>query len=502
MNLEATINDFKSHVERIRMFTGAMTVMGFDAHTIAPKGAVATRAKRDGFFESEVHALATGDKMRGFLEDLAPHAAQLDPITLGMYRVCKRNYEESAKIPAEKVRQFSELTSNAYVAWEAAKKTDDFPSFAPYLKDIIAMRKEMLEYRRVDDTPAYDLLLDDYEEGMTMAIYDEFFAKVRAAIVPLLRGVMASKKKIDKTFTRAHFPIGEQRKLSEFIAKKVGYDLSRGYICETAHPFCSTDNRDDVRITTRYDENDFFYSFYSVLHECGHAIYEQNTGDDIADTILSTGASAGLHESQSRFYENIIGRSKAFWEYITPELKGYLPPHFKDATPIQFYEAANHAGPSFIRTEADELTYSLHVMVRYEIERMIFTEDIDVNDLPAIWNKKYEEYIGVTPPNNTRGILQDVHWSGGMFGYFPTYSIGSAYASQFLAYMQREMDVDGLIKSGNLAPITNWLMDKIHRHGSVYTPRDLVGKIAGEQLNADYYTAYLKEKFEGLYEIK
>jgi len=502
MSLQETIVDFNAHLERVRMYSSAMTTMGFDANTIAPKGAVNARAKRSGFFAMEMFHMVTGEKMKGFLDILGAHVEELDPITYALYRGCKKNYERNTKIPPQKIREFRELTSKAYVAWEDARKNDDFAAFAPYLKQIVAMQKEMVEYRRVDDRPAYDILLDDYEEGMTMEIYDEYFAKVHSTIVPLLKGVMESPKKIDRAFAHAHVSIEQQRKLSDFIAKKIGYDLNRGYIGETAHPFCSGSSRDDVRITTRYDEKDFLSSFFSILHECGHAVYEQNTGDDIAETMLSRGVSMGLHESQSRFYENIIGRSKAFWEYITDELKEYLPESFKDITPLQFYEAANEAGPSLIRVEADELTYSLHVMVRYEIERMIFNNEVEVEDLPEVWNKKIEEYIGIVPPNNALGVLQDVHWSGGSFGYFPTYSLGSAYASQFAAYMNREMDVDALIRKGEFDKITAWLTDKIHRHGSVYTPKDLVDKIAGEQLNADYYTAYLKDKFNELYEIK
>lgn len=501
-NLEKIIGDFREYLGRMRMFRMAMSTMGFDSQTIAPKGAVTVRAKRDGFFAAEMYGMITSDKMKGFLDALTPHVDGLEPVAAAEFRRAKKAYDRSTKIPVEKVRQFSELRSKSYVVWEEARKNNDFASFAPYLRDIINMSKEMAEYRRTDDTPIYNLMLDDYEEGMTMEIYDEYFAKLRAAIVPLLKGVMASPKKIDKQFAHAPVSIEAQRKLSDFVAAEIGYDLNRGYIGETAHPFCSGIHRDDVRITTRYDETDFLSSFYSIMHECGHAIYEQNMGDEIADSTASGGASSGLHESQSRFYENIIGRSEAFWEYLTESLKKYLPENFKNITPRQFYEAANEAKPSLIRVEADELTYSLHCLIRYEIERMIFMDGVDVMDLPAIWNKKYEEYLGVMPPDDTNGVLQDVHWSGGMFGYFPTYSIGSAYASQFLAYMEKEMDVNALIKSGNFAAITKWLADKIHHHGSVYTPRELVHRIGGEGLNADYYITYLRNKFEKLYEIK
>ncbi|MCL2573204.1 MAG: carboxypeptidase M32 [Defluviitaleaceae bacterium] len=502
MNLEATIMEFKAHLEKMKMYQSAMSVMSFDDATIAPKGATADRAKRNGFFAAELFALSTGEKMKSLLEALEPHKEELDVNTAAMYRLVKKNYDKSVKIPIDKIRAFRELTSKANDVWEKARKDNDFAAFAPYLRDIVAARKEMVEFVRTDDAPTYDYLLDDYEEGATMAMYDEYFAKVRAAIVPLLKGVMESKKKINYELVKMSVDIETQRKISEYAAKMVGYDLNRGYIGETAHPFCSTFSRNDVRITTRYDENDFLSSFYSILHECGHALYEQNTGEDIAGTVLARGVSMGIHESQSRFYENVIGRSKGFWEYATNGLKEILPQSYKDVTATEFYEAANLAGPSLIRVEADELTYSLHIMVRYEIERMLFTEDIDIMELPAIWNKKFEEYLGITPPNDAMGVLQDIHWSFGGMGYFPTYSIGSAYSAQFLSYMKREMDFDALVKKGDFATITAWLVDKIHRHGSIHTPKDLVHKIAGEQLNADYYVDYLNEKFKSLYEIQ
>jgi len=409
MNLETTIKEFHAHMEKVKIYSSAMSTLYFDAATVAPKGAVADRAKRSGFFAAELFNLSTGEKMKSLLDALEQNKDKLDPITAAMYRVTKKNYDKNVKVPVEKVRAYRELVAKSQSIWEDARKDNDFAAFAPYLKDIVAANKELIEYRRVDDAPAYDYLLDDYEEGMTMPIYDEYFGKVRSAIVPLLKGIIESPKKMNRDIVHMPVSIEAQRKLADFTAKMIGYDFNRGYLCESVHPFCSTSTRNDVRITTRYDETDFLSGFYSILHECGHAIYEQNTGEDIAQTILSRGISSGIHESQSRFYENIIGRSLGFWEYITDELKTYLPESYKDVTAQQFYEAANHAGPSLIRVEADELTYSLHIMVRYEIERMLFTQNIDVNDLPAIWNSKYEEYIGITPPNNTLGVLQDVH---------------------------------------------------------------------------------------------
>jgi len=436
--------------------------------------------------------------MKGYLVALEPEKANLDDITKAMLRIAKKSYDQGVQVPMEKVREFSELRSKAEVVWEDAKNNNDFNAFAPYLEKLIAAKKELLKYRGVNK-PLYDLLLDDYEEGLTMEVCDEFFGKLKAGIVPLLKKVMQSEKVIDTSFKNIPVPVETQRKISTFLAEKIGYDLNCGMIRESAHPFCSSRGRDDVRITTTYHENDFLNSVYSVLHECGHAIYEQNKKDEIANTVLDDGISMGIHESQSRFYENVIGRSKEFWEFICDDLKEFLPAEFANVTPHMFYEAVNVAKPSLIRIEADELTYCLHIMLRYEIEKMMFTEGVDVCDLPRIWNEKVEEYLGITPPNDTRGVLQDIHWSNALMGYFPSYAIGSAYAAQWLAYIEKEMDVRALIKQGDFATITAWLKKHIHAHGSIYTPADLVNKIAGEPLNADYYIDYLNKKFSAVY---
>ncbi|MCL2168654.1 MAG: carboxypeptidase M32 [Defluviitaleaceae bacterium] len=496
--MEQVIQEFRAYAEEMRMYMQAMAIMSFDANTVAPKAGVAARGKRNAFFSKKMYAMVTGEKMKGFLDAL--EGKELDPITAGLYRVAKKNYDKNTKVPMQLVGEFSQLTAEANVAWEKARKEDDFEYFAPYLEKILAKSKEIVGYRVSEGQHPYNLLLDDFEEGMTMEIYDEFFAKLRATIVPLLKMITESGKKPEAEFMSAFVSKADQEKISDFTAKMIGFRMEHGLITESTHPFCSGSHKTDVRMTTRYDENDFASSFYSILHESGHAIYEQNTADEIAETPLSRGVSTGLHESQSRFYENMIGRSKEFWQYITEELKTYLPDDFKNVTPEQFYRAVNQAQPSLIRVEADELTYSLHVMVRYEIERMLFNDEITVRQLPEVWNKKFEEYLGVTPPNNTLGVLQDIHWSWGMFGYFPTYSLGSAYAAQFFAQMQKDgLDVKGLIAKGDFAAITAWLTDKLHRHGSIYPPAKLLKDICGEQLNADYYTTYLKEKFEELY---
>ena len=504
MELNKLITDFKAYLDRIEILGQIGSILGFDSETIAPPGSVLARAKRAGFLEVEIFNLQTSDTMKGFLDALKLHLPNLDKHMQAMYRLAKKDYDEGTKIPPEKVQAYAELTEESTAVWAKARKENDFKAFSPYLKRVIAMKREFLELR-ADEIPAggrpYDIFLNDFEEGMTIAKYDDFFEKLKAVVVPLIKQVAASKKKIETDFLKQKVDIATQRKISDVLSKKIGYDLNRGYIGEAAHPFCNNSGKTDVRITTRYHENDFMSSLYSILHECGHAIYEQNIGDDIAETNLGGGTSSGLHESQSRFYENVIGRSLAFWEYIIYDLKALLPKEFANCTPQQFFEAANQSKPSLIRVEADELTYSLHIIIRYELEKMIFSGEVEVDELPALWNKKYREYLGITPLSDEDGVMQDIHWSCGLFGYFPTYALGSAYAAQMLYYMSKEMDVDELIHKGDFAAITKWLEEKIHRHGSVYTPNELMEASFGEQLDGEHYAKYLKDKFTALYQL-
>jgi len=501
MTMEQAITTFKGLLERKKMFSSAMTIMGFDSNTIAPKGSVQAQSKRDGFFGMEIYKLETSEEMKNCLDILGENLGQLDEVTRAEYRLAKKNYDQSTKIPADLVRRSAELSAQSHAAWEEARKNNHFATYAPFLKEMIDLQKEALSYRIEPGQSPYDVLLDDYEEGMDAKTYDQFFNQLKQVIVPLLKLVTESPYQVETGFLKQFVAKDTQKAISRYAAEKVGYDLNRGYIGESTHPFCNGYDKTDVRITTRYDEQDFQSSFYGVLHECGHALYEQNVSDDINGTTLGRGVSMGIHESQSRFVENVIGRSQAFWENASAELKGFLPEGFKDVTPQMFYEAVNESKPSLIRVEADELTYSLHILIRYEIEKMLFTTDVDVNELPQIWNKKYEEYLGVTPPTDTLGVLQDVHWSWGAFGYFPTYAIGSAYSAQLLAYMEKDLNVEELIRQGDLATVVGWLTDKIHQYGSVKPPRELIKSIAGEELDASYYTDYLVKKFSTLYKL-
>ena len=500
MAIEKTVTEFKEYLGRIKMYNEAMAILNFDGETIAPVGSISSRAKRAGFFSLEIFNMTISDEMKNYLEELAPHVDTFDDILKGEYRVAKKSYDDGTKVPAEIVREMSELQAEAAAIWGQARGENDFDKFAPYLKRLIELQKKIIEHRSNGEQP-YDILLDDYEEGMNMEVYDEFFGKLKETVVPLLKKIRESNKKIDMSFVNTPVDLELQKAICKSIAEKIGYNLDRGYIAESTHPFCNGSNKYDVRITMRYVEDDFLSALYSVMHECGHAIYEQNVADEITHIIIGGGASMGIHESQSRFYENILGRGIAFWEAMYDELLEQFPEELQNITAHQFYEAVNEVKSSLIRVESDELTYNLHIIIRYEIERMLFTEDVDISDLPDIWNKKYEEYLGITPPTNTEGVLQDIHWSFGAFGYFPTYALGSAYGAQITAYMKKDLDLDALVKAKDFDAIKNWLTEKIHQYGKIYTPNQLMEKSFGEKFNVGYYVDYLTEKYSKLYEL-
>lgn len=494
------MEEFKKLTERINALSVANSMLHWDMATGAPKGGNASRAKFMGLIAAESFSLMISDEMKGYLEELEKNLGEQNDEMKALYREFKKVYESNKKIPAYEMQKYNELTANAQQLWEEAKESNNYSLFAPTLNELIQYNKRFIEYRGYEGHP-YNTLLNDYEPGMTVEKLDEFFSKMKSTIVPLLKKVTESKKHIDTSFINRPVTKEKQEKISALLMRKLGYDLNRGMLKESAHPFTIGFGRNDVRITTNYHEDQFLSSFFSVIHETGHALYEQNVMEEIENTVLDSGISMGIHESQSRFYENIIGRSYEFWQNIYEEIMDILGDDFKDITIKQFYEASNEAKASLIRTEADELTYSLHIMIRYEIEKYMMGEEIDINELPRIWNEKVNEYLSLIPSSDTEGVLQDVHWSAGLYGYFPSYSLGNAYAAQLLTYMEKDMDVFGAIADGKVSDITKWLTEHIHKYGSLKTPSELIRQINGEELNADYYVEYLIKKYTKIYEL-
>jgi len=413
--------------------------------------------------------------------------------------VLRKQYDQIHRIPAEEYVEYNVLVNDAQSVWEKAKNENDFDSFAPYLEKIVQFNRRFAGYYHPEMAP-YDALLNEYEEGLNMQTLDAFFAQLRETIVPLIAKIQKAEQ-IDDSFLFRHYPVEKQREFSDYLMEVMGLDRNHCGIAETEHPFTINFNNKDVRITTHYHADALASSMYSVIHEGGHAIYELGGEDRYNYTFLAGGVSMGIHESQSRFYENIVGRSRAFIELIFPKLQKLFPEQLADVTAQMFYKAVNKAQPSLIRTEADDLTYALHIMVRYELEKQLIDGTLAVKDLPAAWKRLYQQYLGITVPDDRNGCLQDSHWSGGSIGYFPSYALGSAYGPQMLHCMERSIgSVEVLISEGRLAEVTAWLKENIHRHASFYKPGALFEQVCGK-FDAKYYTDYLTRKYTELYDL-
>jgi len=497
-NLDKTVTEFKEYMDKVVALSHLQSFAWYDAITAMPKGSRESWNKKIALIGAEVFKLRTSDELGKMLEKLSQHENELDEVTAAMVRCEKRDYEKLKRVPAEFSLKKRKSELKAQVIWEKARNDNDFASFAPYLEENIKLTKQYANYIAPGKDP-FDALLEESEPGINAEILDDYFAKLRSRIVPLLKKINESAKKIDTSFLNRPVNIETQKKISELMMDVIGYDLNRGEIRETEHPFCSSFGKYDSRITTHYHENRFTGSLFAVLHECGHAMYEQNKDDKIANTILDQGIQGAMHEAQSRFYENYVGRSPEFVNFMFDGLKSILGDDFKDITADKFFEAINAVEPGLIRIQADELIYSLHIMVRYEIERMFIKGDVNVADLPKIWNEKIEEYIGIKVPNNKQGVLQDVHWGMGLIGYFPSYSLGSAYGAQLLSAMKKDLDFEAEVSKGNIAAISDWLTDKVHKYGKMHLPQEILLKATGEKFNPDYYIEYLESKFTKLY---
>ncbi len=412
--------------------------------------------------------------------DLLNKRKNLTPKEKAILRNVNRTANIYYKIPKELLVKESKIISKAFVAWAKARKENDFKSFAPYLEDLLKISREVADYLGYKNNP-YDALLDLYEPGLTA----DFCQKLFDRLTPELSAV--AKKIKPKKETKFKFDIEDQKKLARYVLTQIGYDFDSGRLDIAPHPFETTLGRHDVRITNRYQEKSL-EGLTGAMHEGGHALYEQGVNEKFEYTPIDHGVSLGIHESQSRFWENIIGRSVEFSKFIAP--------HIKVLTQKQVFEILNSIEPGMIRVDADEVTYNLHIALRFEIENALINGKIKVKDLPEVWNSKMKEYLGITPKNNSEGVLQDVHWSHNSFGYFPTYTLGNLYAAQWKFYMEKELDIKKLVEKGDFKPILNWLRKNIHQYGSLYYPDELVEKVTGEALNPDYFLSYIRKKYE------
>lgn len=496
-----TVNEAKRKLAELqrkqRAYRHATSLLYYDGVTAAPRGTAANRGETLSILSGIQYELLVGRETSEILATLDAHREMLDGKTCRIVDLMLKSLRETRCIPQEEYVAYQTLLNEADDVWHRAKEENDYAAFEPYLAQIIETNIRFAGYIAPDKHPC-DYWLDQYEGGLTMEKCDTFFAALRERIVPLVRRI-GQVPQVDDSILRQHFPQATQEKLSDYFMELLRLDRDHCGISTTEHPFTIDFSKYDVRITTHYYEDRFASSMFSVVHEGGHALYEMGISDEDAYTVLGSGVSMGIHESQSRFYENLIGRSRGFITYVFPKLAQLFPEQFAGRTPEELYRAVNRVEPSLIRIEADELTYALHIMVRYELERRLMSRELTTKELPAEWNRLYKEYLGVDVPDDTHGVLQDSHWSGGSIGYFPSYALGSAYGAQLLARMRETVDVDACVARGDLAPINAWLGEHIWQYGCLYEPGELFERAAGAKFDPSYYTDYLEKKLTEVY---
>ncbi len=498
MELENAKKELLQLQERMSAYNHAMGLISYDGETTAPKGTAQNRAHSLGILSEITYQLSTGKDTVALLEYLDAHKDELTQKEKRMVYLLIKDIRFMQKIPMEEYVAYQKLTVESQDAWYNAKMNDDFASFEPYLEKIFDYQKRFAHYAAPDMDP-YDYWLNEYEPGLSRRVCDEFFATLRQRIVPLIKAC-GEKDQVSDDCLKGDFSEDKQEQLALWLMETMGLDRQHVGLSTTEHPFTtSLGSHLDERITTHYQREDVSSSLFSVVHEGGHALYDTGSDGDLAYTVLDGGVSMGIHESQSRFYENILGRSKGFIRFLFPKLQELFPDEMRPYTWQDVYRAVNRVQPSLIRTEADEVTYSLHVMIRYEIEKRVMAGELSVHELPCAWNKMYKEYLGVDVPNDRQGVLQDSHWSFGAIGYFPSYALGSAYGAQFMAKMKESVDVDAALAQGDFAPINAWNKEHIWHFGSLLTPREILDSALGAPFDPAYYLRYLEEKCRDVY---
>lgn len=481
----------------------ALSVLNWDREVNMPKAANETRVQQITTLSRLTHTMFTADEMGELIENAAAelNGVNYDSNEASLIRVLRRSYADARKQPPDFVARVSETSGLAHKAWVQARMDNDFASYLPWLEKIVDLGQEKAELLGYEDEK-YDALLDQFEQDMKTAEVRTTFTALKEALLPLREAIEERGRKIDDSFLHQEFPIDKQKEFAYYIAPKVGYDFSRGHLGTVVHPFAITFGRNDSRITTRWHHDFLNPSLFGTLHESGHAIYEQGTDPAVARTPLARGTSLGVHESQSRMMENIVGRSLGFWQAHFPKLQEIFPEQFGAHHAEDFYRAINKVQPSYIRVEADELTYNFHIILRFELEQDLMNGDLAPKDVPTAWNTKMEELFGVVPPTDSQGCLQDVHWSRPMFGYFPTYALGNLYAAQFFETAVAEQPVIVTeLATGQTESLLAWLRDNIHRHGKKYSPQELVQRVTGRPLDHEPFIRYVTAKFSEIYEL-
>jgi carboxypeptidase Taq len=490
------LDTYLSIRKKIKAYGYVQFLVGWDAETVAPRGATSYRSKQMEVIAEEAYRYAADEAYVEAIEKLYEQRDQLDD---DMKVEIKNQFKELRiikKVPKDEYIAFQVLTASSAQIWADAKQKNDFSLFQSTLEKVVEFNRKLVKYLETPELKGYDILLDMYEEGFTVKEYDHFFNHLQKELVPFVLEVTSRpKEKFNRKLSKAVYPKEQQKQFSQYLLDVFGYDRKYGTLQESEHPFTSGVSVFDTRITTHYHEDNLASSIFSTIHELGHALYEMQGDSKYDDTFLHGGSSLGMHESQSRLYENMIARSLPFWETHYSKLVEYFPKQLKDISVEEYVRYINQVKRSLIRIEADELTYALHVMVRYELEKGMISGKIEVKDLPTKWNQLMNKYVGKRPKTDQEGVLQDVHWSFGSIGYFPTYALGSAYAAQIYNQMDQEINIEQLIRNHEMIKINHWLKDKIHFYAGSKTPKELMLIATGKPFDPQFYVRYLKEKF-------
>jgi len=491
---------FKAEMGEVWDLNMAGALLGWDQQTYMPAKGAEERSEQLATLSKIVHIKSTSDEVGKALDELLVYAGTLDADSddARLIRRSKIEYDKATRVTTEWVADYARVTALAQEKWVQAKTQADFSIFQPMLERIVELRRQYAEFFKPYDH-VYDPLLDDFEPGLKTAEVKDIFNRLRPQQVELIRAI-GSRPQVDDSFLTLKYEDQKQWDFGVDVITRFGYDWEAGRQDRSPHPFTTSFGIGDVRITTRVIENLMASAMFSTMHEAGHGMYQQGLDKKHSRTILANGASMAIHESQSRLWENLVGRSRAFWRFFYPKLQATFPTQLGNVSMESFYKAINKVQPSFIRTESDEATYNLHVMLRLELEIALMEGKLAVADLPQAWNARMQEYLGVTPSNDREGVLQDVHWSGGMIGYFPTYALGNLVSVQLWEVINKDIpDLEAQIEQGQFGKLLEWLREKVHRHGAKYDPQDLVQRVTGSKIDPQPYVGYLKKKYSDIY---
>ncbi len=506
-NAYATLCDHQRHVATL---SSVNQLLNWDQETYMPPSGATARADQQSALARIVHEQRTSPKIAELLSACESNG-KADPIIAANLREMRRDFDHATKLPNDLVAEIAKVTSQSQEAWKSARAESDFAAFAPWLERVFKLMREKascLGFAKGGE--AYDALLDEHEPDTTARQIEATFTPLRQRLTALLAAVRARKKKIPTRCLDVKLDPAAQHEFGVFILRAMGFDLDAGRLDVTTHPFCSGLAPGDTRLTTRYRGDRFTDALYGTMHEAGHGLYEQglpklngHTTHALYGTPMSEAVSLGIHESQSRMWENFVGRSLGFWKWALPKSRKFFGKALDRHTPAQFFAATNTVSPSFIRVEADEGTYNMHVMIRFEIERALLSGDLKVKDVPGVWNERYASYLGVKVPDDRRGCLQDVHWAFGLVGYFPTYTLGNLYAAQFWEKIRDDLPaLDKDIAAGRFLGLRDWLKENIHRHGRRYSASELCRRVTGKELSADPLMRHLTAKARAVYGLE